>query len=153
MTRCHILFSFFLRASQRDKQADNNLDVQRSFNHEFDEVGDQLEEISDYWGDHFETVGSQMGSRFRKFGGQMEDQMNIAKDQMKNMGSSIGNMWNNQLRPVGSSIESAFNRQFGNFDRNFAKWNDNVNTHMGRIGANFDNFGTSLMSQFDRSFR
>jgi len=127
-------------------------DVQRSFNHEFDEVGDQLEEISDYWGDHLETVGSQMGSRFRKFGGQMEDQMNIAKDQMKNMGSSIGNMWNNQLRPVGSSIESAFNRQFGNFDRNFAKWNDNVNTHMGRIGANFDNFGTSLMSQFDRSF-
>jgi len=127
-------------------------DVQRSFNHEFGEVGDQLEEISDYWGDHLETVGSQMETRLRKFGGQMENQMNIAKDQMRNMGSNIGNAWNNQIGQVGSSIENAFNRQFGNFDRNFDKWSNNVNIHMGRIGSNFDNFGSSLISQFDRSF-
>ena len=114
------------------------LDVQRSFDQEFGQIGRQIDEIGDYWGDHLETVGNQMESRFEKFGNDM-------KNQYTNVRHQIGDF--------GNKAETVFNQQFGNLDQHLSYMNNRINNNFGHIGVNLDEFGTSLLSQFDGSFR
>jgi len=112
-------------------------DVSRSFSHEFDQFGNQVQEMGDYWGDHLETVGNQMESRFKKFGNEMQNQVSDVQSQM----GSFGNQ-----------MENVFNKQFGNIDRQFTHINNQMNSHIGGLSSNFDEMGTNLLGQFDRSF-
>lgn len=112
-------------------------DVSRSFSHEFDQFGNQVQEMGDYWGDHLETVGNQMESRFKKFGNEMQNQVSDVQSQM----GSFGNQ-----------MENVFNKQFGNVDRHFTHINNQMNRHIGGLSSNFDEMGTDLLGQFDRSF-
>merc|ERR1712117_807258 len=93
-----------------------------------------------------------MENKLKKFGGDMEQQMNVARSQMGNIGESIGNFGGsigNAFQQQVGNIENAWQHQFGgNMDQHLST----INTHLGHIGDNFDNFGTSLISQFDRSF-
>ena len=98
-----------------------------------------------------------METKLKKFGGDMEQQMNVARSQIGNIGDSIGNLGGsieNALQQQVGNIENAWQHQFGgNMDQHLSNINNKINTHFGHIGNNFDNFGSSLISQFDRSFR
>ena len=112
-------------------------DVQRSFSREFDQIGNQFQEMGDYWGDHLETVGNQMESRIKKFGNEMENQVSDAQS---------------QIGKFGNQMEHVFNNQFGNIDRHFTQINNKLNSRIGGLSSNFDEMGTTLLGQFDQSF-
>merc|ERR1719492_577029 len=122
-----------------DLQQVNNLlgDARSRLQGGWRELGSEIDELGDYWGDHLETVGQQMGSRLKKFGSDLEDEMMETRDKMNKVGSQIGN-----------SFKNSFSHQFGDFDQHLQR----VNQQFGHIGRNLDNFGSGLLSQFDRSF-